>query len=91
MILPREGSCVGETRWGEWKSDQEQGLERFTILFGRGNDAVGNPHRAQISQFEPFELILLLKFNKQFPVEQFEATVSQSTVPSPPLDYCANS
>ena len=45
----------------------------------------GNPHRAQISQFELFELILLLKLEKRFPVEQFEATVSQSKVPSPPL------
>ena len=26
----------------------------------------------------------LLKLNKQFPVEQFEAAVSQSAVPSPP-------
>ena len=34
---------------------------------------------------ELFEFILLLKLDKQFPVEQFEATVSQSTVPSPPL------
>ena len=56
-----------------------------TVLFGRGDDTVGNPHRAQISQFELFELILSLKLDKQFPVEQFEATVSQSTVPSPPL------
>ena len=32
-----------------------------------------------------FELILLLKLDKQFPVEQFEAAVSQSTAPSPPL------
>ena len=38
-----------------------------------------------MSQFELFELILLLKEDKRFPVEQFEATVSQSTVPSPPL------
>ena len=29
--------------------------------FGRGDDKVGNPHRAQIFQFELFELILLLK------------------------------
>ena len=29
--------------------------------------------RAQISQFELFELILLLKLDKQFPVERFEA------------------
>ena len=53
--------------------------------FGRGDDTVGNHHRAQVSQFEFFELILLLKYDKQFPVGQFEATVSQSTVPSPPL------
>ena len=64
------------------------------VTFRRGDDAVGNPRRAQISQFqlrtrfsqfEPFELILLLKLDKRFPVEQFEATVSQSTVPSPLL------
>ena len=40
---------------------------------------------AQNYDFELFELIILSKFDKQFPVEQFEATVSQSTVPSPPL------
>ena len=42
-------------------------------------------HRAQIVLFQLFELILLLKLDKQFPVEQFEATVSQSTVPNPLL------
>ena len=51
--------------------------------FGRGDDTVGNPHRTQISQFELFELILLLKFDKQLPVERFEAAVSQSAVPPP--------
>ena len=35
---------------------------------------VGNPHRAQLSQFVVFELALLLKLDKQFPVEQFEAS-----------------
>ena len=50
----------------------------------RGDDTVGNPHRAQISQIELFELILLLKLDKQFPVVQFEATV-----PSPPLTVAA--
>ena len=50
---------------------------------GKGDDTVGNPHRARISRFELFEFILLLKLDKRFPVEQFEATVSQSTVPSP--------
>ena len=34
---------------------------------------------------ELFELILLLELSKQFPVEDFESTVSQSTVPSPLL------
>ena len=58
---------------------------------GRGDDTVGNPHRAQIYQFELFEPILLLKLDKQLPVERFEATVSLSTVPSPPLRraWCA--
>ena len=60
------------------------------LSFWRGEDKVGNPHRAQIARFELFELnffelILLLKLDKHLPVEQFEAAVSQSTVPSPPL------
>ena len=54
-------------------------------IIRKGDATVGNPHRAQISEFELFEIILLLEFDKQFPVEQFEATVSQSAVPSPPL------
>ena len=58
---------------------------RATFL-GREDGTVGNPHRAQIFQFEFFELILLLKLGKQLPVQQFEAAVSQSTVPSPLLD-----
>ena len=53
---------------------------------GRGGDTVGNPHRAQIYRFELFELIPLFKVDKQFPLEQFEAMVSQSTVPCPPLN-----
>ena len=43
------------------------------VRVGRGDDTVGNPHRAQIAQFELFEFILVLKLGKQFPVEQFEA------------------
>ena len=53
--------------------------------FGRGDDTVGNPHRAQISQFQLFEFSLLLKLDKRFSIEQFEPTVSQSIVSSPPL------
>ena len=51
------------------------------VVIGRGDDKVGNPHRAQIHQFELFQLVLLLKPDKRFPVERFEAAVSQSTVP----------
>ena len=58
----------------------------YPVCFGRGDDTVGNPHRAQIYQFELSELILLLRLDKQFPFEQSEATVSQSTVPSPLLN-----
>ena len=51
----------------------------------RGDHTVGNPHRAHFSQFESFELVLLLKVDKQFPVERFDATASRSTLLSPPL------
>ena len=54
-------------------------------MLRRGDDTVRNPHRAQICQFELLELFLLLKVDKQFSIEQFEATLSQSRVPSPPL------
>ena len=59
-------------------------------MCARGDDTVGNPHRAQIYQSEFFDLLLLLKLDKQFPVEQFEATASQSTVPPPPFYICAS-
>ena len=49
---------------------------------GRGDDTVGNPHRAQISQFE---LFLLLELDNILSIERFEPTVSQSTVSSPLL------
>ena len=50
---------------------------------GRGDDAVGNPRRARISQFELFELFLLSKVDKQLSIE-LEPTLSQSAA-SPPL------
>ena len=53
--------------------------------FGRGDDTVGDPHRAQISQFELFELLLSSKLDNEFSIERFEPTVSQSTVSSPAL------
>ena len=46
---------------------------------------VGNPHPAQIAQFELFELVAVSELYNQFPVERFQATVSQSTVPFAPL------
>ena len=60
-------------------------------MFGREEDTVGNPRRAQIVQYEFFELILLLTLDSQFPVEQCEATASQSAVPSPPPLECFSS
>ena len=45
---------------------------------GRGDDTVGNPHRAQMYQFE---LAILLKLDVEFSIERSEPTVSQSTVP----------
>ena len=50
----------------------------------KGDDTVGIPHRAQVSQFELFELILFLKLDDQFSIEHFEPTVSQSAISSPP-------
>ena len=56
---------------------------------GRGDNTVGNPHRAQTSQYELSEFLLLLKLDEQFPVEQFEAgrairgsSISVSSTPS---------
>ena len=37
----------------------------------KGDETVGNPHRAQINEFELFELNILLKLDEQCPVEQF--------------------
>ena len=53
-------------------------------ILWRGYDTVGNHHRAQVAQFELFEFVLILEEDKQLPVEQFEATVSQSAVSCPP-------
>ena len=50
----------------------------------RWDDTVGNPRRAQISQFELFELSLLT-LDTHFSIEQFEPMISQSTVSSPLL------
>ena len=56
---------------------------------GRGDDMVGNPHRAQIIEFELFEFIIVMKLDKQLSVERFEPTVSWSIVPSPPSQHVA--
>ena len=58
------------------------------LIVGDGDDTVGNPRQAQIAQFEMFKLIFLFRLNNQIPVERLEATVSQSTVPSPLLNSC---
>ena len=73
------------TRWVPKAPPGRETAHAHTHTGQKGDYTVGNPRRAQISQFELFELILLLKLYRQFPVEQFEATVSQSTIPSPLL------
>ena len=88
-IKPREQAGVA-SRPPLWVDRAMQANQAAKV--GRGDDTVGNPHRAQIYRFELFELILLLKLDKQLPVQRFEATLSQSTVPSPPLKRaCVNS
>ena len=51
---------------------------------GRGDDAVGNPHRAEIDKLKLFELVLFLKVDRQFSIERFEPTATHSTVSSAP-------
>ena len=61
--------------WAALQRARRQKGGALSPLLGRGDDTVGNPHRIQIYQFELFELVLLLlKLDKQFPVEQFEAS-----------------
>ena len=55
-------------------------------MFGRGDDTLGKPRRAQISQLELFEIALLLKLYQQFTVERFQVSAFQSMVPCPPLN-----
>ena len=86
---PRTGrpSRRPSSRCGAACSRSELCRAATRLAFGRGDDTVGNPHRAQICQFELFEFILLLKVDNQFSIEQFEPTLSQSTVPSPTLRH----
>ena len=80
--------CRKGGRYG-WKPSTRAHISRFELFevrflnssFSSSNLSI-LAFRAQISQFELFELILLLKSGNQFPVQRFEATVSQSTVPS---------
>ena len=46
------------------------------------------PSSSNFSVRALLELMILLKLDKQLSIEQFKPTVSQSTVPSPPLDGC---
>ena len=47
--------------------DGKAAAERRSYL-GRGDGTVGDPHRAQVVQFELSELILLLNLDKQFSI-----------------------
>ena len=64
-----------------------------TALLGRGDDTVGNPHRAQIVQFELFERILLLKLEMtSIPRRATRGNrISVNSTLSPPLNCTAGS
>jgi hypothetical protein len=78
-------------RFGQCQCDALFRLASGGRPSGGGMITVRSLHRARIYQSELFELILLLKSDKQFPAEKqfpvvhFEARASQSTLPSPPL------
>ena len=65
----RQGTCAGAAN---------------LRTIGRGADTVGNPYRAQISQFELFELILLLKLYNSLSSNSSRQYLSQQ-YPPPPL------
>ena len=54
-------------------------------IVGRGDDTVGNPIELKCLNSSFPSLLSYSNERKQFPVEQFEATVSRSTVPYPLL------
>ena len=47
---------------------------------GRGDDTVGSPHRAQISQFELFGLKVLNSSFSSFPLTEVRRRVSYRTI-----------
>ena len=67
-----------------------QGVDQMTRSSGKSAHHA-KPHvgpsvvRAQFANFELFERIILLNLDKRLPVEQFEAALSQSAAPPPPL------
>ena len=63
----------------------ESTLLNCLMIAGGWSFDAAHPHRAQLSQCELFELVLLSRLDYRFPAEQVEAAVSQSTGPSPPL------
>ena len=50
-------------------------FETIVVFLSRITLLVGNPRRAQNSQFELFELILLLTLDKQFSIYQLDTTL----------------
>ena len=57
-----------------------------TRFIFRGSDRCGWKPSSSSNFSILFELVLLSRLDKRLPVEQSEATASQSTVPSPPLN-----
>ena len=79
IITATKGRQEQDGADGPWPGPLRRGGPEAVVL-GRGDATAGDPRRARISRFEPFELILLSKLDKQLSIERFEPTVSQSTV-----------
>ena len=75
LQLPLNHPLLPRTRASGFRASSKSEAQADACIY------VGSPHRAQISQIELFELILLSRLDKQLPVKQIEATASQSTVP----------
>ena len=89
-LLPCAGTAREQTSYRDALEGGLIGLETLVDLkFLDASCSSSNlsirAFRAQISQLELFELILLLKLDNQLSIEQFEAAVSQSMVSSPRL------
>ena len=57
------------------------------LLFGSGDDAVGNPHRAQLVPFELFELYPLIESRQAVPCRAIRGDSISVNSTLPPLQH----